>query len=138
MTIKSLHGPWEWASTVDYAQGARVGDLVFTGGIGPFDENGDLIDGDFEAQARQTFENLARVLEQFGTSLANVASMNVFIVDPADYDAFKAVRPEFLSAPFPASTATGVGRLLIDGMKIEMNAVAVVNAERQPHSAGTP
>lgn len=130
MHIESLHGPWPWAATAGYAQAVRVGDTIATGGIGPYDEDGRLIEGTFDDQVRQTFRNIAAVLGQFGADLTNIASMHVYVADPENYQRFVEVRPEFLSAPFPASTAVGA-TLLIPGMQIEMEAVALVGVRRE-------
>lgn len=56
MIIDSLHGPWPWATQAKYAQAGRAGDLILTGGIGPFDEEGDLINGDCAAQVHSLAE----------------------------------------------------------------------------------
>lgn len=130
-TIETLHGPWAWAKSVQYSQAVRVGDLVFTGGIAALDEHGELPDEDFAAQTRRTFRNLEAVLAEFGADLTNVAQMTVHVADPDDYATFREIRPEFLRAPYPASTAVGAGRLLADGLKIEITAVASIGGVRQ-------
>lgn len=129
--IESLHGPWAWAATAGYAQAVRVGDTVTTGGIGPYDENGNVIVGTFEDQVRQTYRNIETVLQAFGADLTNMVSMNVYVTEPASYSRFTAVRREFLTHPFPASTAVGV-TLLAEGMQVEMNAIALIGATRTP------
>ncbi|MBD3008213.1 MULTISPECIES: RidA family protein [unclassified Streptomyces] len=85
-----------------------------------------------ETQVRQTLENLATVLSSFGCGLDNIVSMNVFVSDPETYKVFQSVRPQVLTAPYPASTAIGAGRLLADGMRIEINAIACTGARRVP------
>jgi len=57
--------------------------------------------------------------------------MTVYVANRADYDAFKTVRSELLAPPFPASTAVEA-TLLIDGMLVEIDAVAVRGAVRRP------
>ncbi|MBO4254648.1 RidA family protein [Streptomyces griseorubiginosus] len=110
MTIDTLHGPWAWAPKARYAQAARAGGLIFTGGIGPFGDQGKLI-------------------APFGAGLANTASRNVYVSDMDVYREFEAVRQEILTAPHPASTVVKAG-LLPDGMRIEINAVARAEASR--------
>lgn len=130
--IEALQGPWDWAASAQYSQAVRVGDLIFTGGIGGFDADGNLVDGGFEAQVRQTWTNLAQVLETCGATLRNIASMTVFVQSPEDYELFKRIRPDYLDYPYPASTAVGAGRLLVEGMAFELNAIAVIGGQRQP------
>ncbi|MFD1210728.1 RidA family protein [Arthrobacter sp. GCM10027362] len=130
-TIETLHGPWPWAKDAQYAQAVRIGDTILTGGQGGFTEDGNLVSTDTAEQTRQTFRNLQAVLAQFGETLDAVAAMTVYIADPADYEVFKQVRSEFLSHPFPASTAVGAGTLLVEGMKVEIQATAVAGGKRR-------
>ncbi|MGW3950273.1 RidA family protein [Streptomyces sp. NPDC004752] len=129
MIIETLHGPWAWATQARYAQAARAGELIFTGGIGPFDDQGELITGDCREQVRKVLDNLATVLASFGAGLANIVSMNVYVSDTDAYREFQDVRQEILTAPYPASTAVKAG-LLAHGMRIEINAIARVGASR--------
>ena len=55
------------------------GDLVLTAGQVGFDENGDLVSDEIEAQARQVFDNLRRCLEAAGSSLDEVVKVNAFL-----------------------------------------------------------
>jgi 2-iminobutanoate/2-iminopropanoate deaminase len=117
-----------WTETVQYSQTVRTGDLVFTAGQGGFDDAGELVDGGFAAQLRQTFANLDAVLRRQDAGLHSVVKMTVYVVDTADYREFQRLRPEFLESPFPASTAVAVKELLVEGMRVEIDAVAVAGA----------
>jgi 2-iminobutanoate/2-iminopropanoate deaminase len=124
--------PFSWAEGLHYSQSIAVGGrLVLTAGQGGFDEAGEVVAGGFEAQLRQTFANLDAVLGSQGASLKTVARLTVYLVNAGDYDSFKRVRSEVLTAPFPASTAVVVAALLIPGMLVEIDAVAAVGIERQ-------
>ena len=121
-----------WAPTVDFSQ-AVVTDapLVFTAGQGPFGADGSLVGlDDPEAQIRQTFANLATVLESVGASLASIVAQTVYLARAEDFPVFKAVRADVLSPPFPAATTLRVD-LLEPGMLVELSAVAAVGAERE-------
>jgi 2-iminobutanoate/2-iminopropanoate deaminase len=124
-----------WTETVQYSQTVRTGDLVFSAGQGGFDTTGELVTGGFDAQLRQTFVNLDDVLRRQGASLDTIVKLTVYLTDAADYDVFKRLRPNLLTAPFPASTAVVVKQLLADGMCVEIDAVAVVG---RPRRALTP
>jgi enamine deaminase RidA (YjgF/YER057c/UK114 family) len=119
-----------WTEALQYSQTVRTGELVFTAGQGGFDETGELVDGGFEDQLRQTFANLDHVLRRQGASLDTVVTLTVYLTDAADYADFKRLRPTLLSPPFPASTAVVVKELLADGMQVEIDAVAVVGLAR--------
>jgi 2-iminobutanoate/2-iminopropanoate deaminase len=122
--------PFPWAEGLAYSQAIRVDNLVFTAGQGGFDESGEVVGGGVEAQIRQAFQNLAAALASQGASLDSVAKLTVYLVDANDYEIFKRVREDIFSAPYPASTAVVAGGLLIEGMAVEIDAVAVVGAQR--------
>jgi len=124
--------PFPWAAAYQYSQSVVTeGELVFTAGQGGFGDDGAVVaPDDAEAQIRQAFQNVAAVLEAEGASLRTIVKMTVYLARASDYDAFKRVRGELLSAPYPASTAIVAGGFLFDGMLVEMAAVARVGEVR--------
>jgi 2-iminobutanoate/2-iminopropanoate deaminase len=120
-----------WTQGLAYSQAVRAGELVFTAGQGGFGPDGALVDGGFAGQLRQAFANLEAALAVHGATLESVTKLTVHLLDRADYDAFKAVREEIFTTPFPASTATVAAGLLVEGMRVELDAVAVVGARRR-------
>lgn len=58
-----------------------VGDLVFVGGI-------TARPGDAETQIKKTFEILAETLKECGTSMENVLTVQVFLIDLADREPY--------------------------------------------------
>ena len=68
------------------AQGYRVGDLLFISGQAAIEENGELVGvGDFDAQAKQVFANLKRVLHAGGSSFENVIKVTIFLRDMSNF-----------------------------------------------------
>jgi 2-iminobutanoate/2-iminopropanoate deaminase len=118
-----------WAESAQYSQTVRLGDLVFTAGQGGFGMDGRLVSGGFEEQLRQTFANLETVLTLQGASLSSVLKFTLYLTSGADYATFQQVRPEFFSAPWPASTAVIV-EFPIPGLLVEIEAVAAVGEGR--------
>ena len=96
--------------------------LIFVSGQGPRDLNADM-----ETQMRQTFERIGKILEAAGSSLNNVVILRSYFVNIArDLPVYRKIRKEYLSKPYPASTAVGVTALAIPGLQIEIEAVAVL------------
>ena len=62
MEIVTGRPPFAWAETMQYSQSVVVGDLVFTAGQGGFGDDGEVVEGGFDAQLRQTFANLDAAL----------------------------------------------------------------------------
>ncbi|NYJ07328.1 RidA family protein [Petropleomorpha daqingensis] len=121
--------PWTWQERFGYSQAWRVDgaeSLVVVAGQGPIAADGSLVGaGDFEAQARRTFENLRTVLEAAGTSFAGLVSTTTYLTDVTRARDLGRVRAEFVTGPPPAGTVVGVTGLAVPGMMLEISAIAV-------------
>ena len=112
------------------SQGFRVGDLIFVSGQAAVDDSGNIVGvGDFEAQARQTYKNLARVLEAGGSGLAKIVKMNVYIKEMGNFATILALREEYFSPPYPAETLVEVSALALPELEVEIEAVALADGE---------
>jgi enamine deaminase RidA (YjgF/YER057c/UK114 family) len=101
------------------ASGNRV---VFVSGQGPAD-----LTADMETQIRQTFDRIGLILQAGGASFRQVAIIRAYFVHLArDLPAYRKVRLDYLTEPFPASTAVGVPELAIAGLDVEIEAIAIV------------
>lgn len=108
-----------------YAQAVRKGNMVFLAGQGGFDATtGELVGKGIEDQTRQTLRNLGYLLEAAGASWEDLVSVRVFVTDHAEFAGMNAVYGEFFTEPYPVRTT--VFCRLAPGMKVEMDAVAVV------------
>ena len=123
-----------WAAGWHFSQAVRAGDVIVTAGQAGFDDHGNFVSADFEGQFRQAFRNLERVLRTQGATLDGVMRLNTYLSDPGQYEAFKRIRAEFLTAPYPASTAVVVG-FVFPGMLCEIEAIAVRGGVREPDPA---
>jgi 2-iminobutanoate/2-iminopropanoate deaminase len=111
------------------SQAMRVGDLVFVSGQAAIDEHGGLIGvGDFDAQAEQTFRNLARVLEAAGSSLGDVVKVTIFLTDMGNFPKIVDLRGAWFSEPYPADTIVEVTSLALPELEIEIEAIGVVRS----------
>jgi 2-iminobutanoate/2-iminopropanoate deaminase len=109
------------------SQGFRVGDLLLVSGQAAIDEGGEIVGaGDFDAQAEQTFTNLARVLEAGGSSLENVVKVTIFLVDMGNFPKIVDLRGRWFTPPYPADTIVEVRSLALPELQIEIEAIAVV------------
>ena len=121
--------PWSWQERFGFSHAWRVDSartLIFLAGQGPVTADGRVVDGDFEVQARLTFENLRTVLEQAGASFDAVVKLTAYFTDIAKLRDYARVRDEFITGAPPASTAVGVASLALPGMMIEVEAIAVL------------
>ena len=106
-----------------YSQAVRVGDTVYLSGQIPLvPESMQMQDGDFKAQTRRVFDNLAAVADAAGASLADIVKLNVYLVDLANFAAVNEVMAEYFQPPYPARAAVGVAELP-KGAAVEVDAV---------------
>ena len=101
--------------------------LIFISGEVGRDASGKIVDGGFEAEARQLFANLQRALHAANASFKDVVRITAYVKDLADYAVYAKVRLDVFGDHWPASASVGVSDLLL-GAKLEIDAVAVVAA----------
>ena len=112
------------------AQAYRVGDLMYVSGQAAIDEQGNIAGvGDFDAQAKQTFENLQRVLEAGGSDLSKVIKVTIYIVDMDNFPKIVALRERYFTPPYPADTIVEISALGLPELEIEIEAMALVDGE---------
>jgi 2-iminobutanoate/2-iminopropanoate deaminase len=99
--------------------------LIFVSGEVGRDLTGAIVQGGFEAEARQCFANIRHALERAGATVADVVRITAYLKNLADYPVYAKVRNEVFGADWPASASVGVSDLLL-GAKLEVDAVAVV------------
>jgi 2-iminobutanoate/2-iminopropanoate deaminase len=109
-----------------YAPAVRAGEwLVVSGQVGvrATPSGPALVDGGFEAEARQALANLEELLSGRGLGWSNVVKATIYLADIADYDAFNAVWSEVLGSHRPARSVVGVAGLPL-GARVEVEAWA--------------
>ena len=106
-----------------YSQAIVAGDLVFLAGQGPARPSGEMVDGSFSDQARQTFENLAAVAEAAGGSLADAVRVGVYLRNMDNFGEMNELYREFFPEPLPARTTIQSD---LPGFEIEVDAVLLV------------
>jgi enamine deaminase RidA (YjgF/YER057c/UK114 family) len=104
--------------------------LVFISGQVAIDKEGKLVGpGDLKSQIRQASANLKAALAAAGATPADIVKTNTYIVNykQSDYSAMREARGElFPDGEPPASTLVGVTSLAVDGLMVEMEAIAAV------------
>ena len=109
-----------------YSQAIRVGNLVYTSGQIPIDPaTGAFAEGGIKEQTRQSLTNVKAILEEAGTSLANVVKTTVFMADMADFADMNSVYAEFFTEPYPARSAVAV-KTLPKGALVEIEVIAEI------------
>jgi enamine deaminase RidA (YjgF/YER057c/UK114 family) len=104
--------------------------MIFISGQVAIDKEGKLVGpGDLKTQIRQASANLKAALEAAGATPADIVKTNTYIVNykQSDYSAMREARGElFPDGEPPASTLVGVTSLAVEGLMVEMEAIAAV------------
>ncbi len=92
-----------------FPQAVIADKFIFLSGTPGLDPaSGKLISDQFEDQARQCFANIKVVLEEAGSSLANIVKTTVFVVAGNDFSILNKVYGEFFPENAPARSAPQV------------------------------
>src|SRR5687768_4870776 len=109
-----------------YSPGMVFGNLVFVSGqAGRNPATGTLAD-DVSAQTEQVLKNIATILEAAGSSLQHVLRCGVFLVDMKEFPKMNEVYARAFGSHRPARTTVEVSGLPGDGLRVEIDAVAVI------------
>jgi len=123
---KIIHTDQAPAAIGTYSQAVQAGNTVYLSGQIPLDPSSmNLVQGDFEAQARQAFKNLQAVSRAAGGELEHVVRVTVYLTDMQQFPRVNAVMAEFFSEPYPARAAVGV-RELPKGAQVEVDAILIL------------
>lgn len=107
-----------------YSQAIRWGQLLYLSGqvaINPV--TGQMMDGDITVQTRQVMANIRAVLEQSGSSMAQVLKTTVFLRNFDDFPRFNSVYQELFTGHKPARSTVEVSRLPKEAL-VEIELVA--------------
>jgi 2-iminobutanoate/2-iminopropanoate deaminase len=98
------------------------GELVFVSGQAGIDAQGG-VPATFEEQARNAFENLARILAAGSLTMANVVKTTIYLADASQFSVLNSLFAEY----FPTSPPTRAVPIvqLPKGLLISIEAVAV-------------
>ena len=122
--------PWTWQDDFGFTQAWRIdgaASLVLLSGQTGVDADGEVVHADdFDAECRLLFENLAAVMRQAGGTLDDVFMITVYMTDIGELAAFTRVEREYFTTRLPARTAVGVTALAVPGLRVEVEATAVL------------
>jgi 2-iminobutanoate/2-iminopropanoate deaminase len=111
-----------------YSHGIKVGDTLYVAGQVALDAELRIVGpGDAEAQARQAWKNIQKVVEAAGGKLTDVVKVTTFVADLADIEAIHKVRREvFPDGDYPIATVVQAAQLGLPGLLLETEAIAVI------------
>jgi 2-iminobutanoate/2-iminopropanoate deaminase len=111
-----------------YSQATVAGGLVFVAGqVALDDDNNVVAPGDAYEQTKVTLDRVSRVLAEVGGTLDDIVTTTVFVPDLEHLPGFNKAWTEVFGDHRPAR-ATVVAGLLIDGLVVEVQSIAVSRA----------
>jgi len=123
-----VRGTWQQKRSFSPAvitKGAQT--MVWVAGhTGASADDGRSLAGDFDAQCRQVFSNIAKTLSETGCKLTDIVTMTVFLIDARYTTRMTELRTELFGGDnFPASAAITVTGFANPGIMLEIQCVAV-------------
>ncbi len=122
--------PYGFCQTISTPTNGRY--IFVSGQFG--DENAALeISNDFRTQVKTTLKNLSLALESNESSVDDIIKITVLVVDHSN-ERLEILSEELLNAwgeKYPTSTLIPVPRLALDGMLIEIDAIAFKNESNE-------
>jgi len=126
MKKQAIHSDAAPSAIGPYSQAIRAGQLVFLSGQIPLDPaTMEITGGDFEARARQVFDNLKAVAVQAGSDLDHIVKLTIYLTDLDNFATVNTVMEDYFQEPFPARAALGVASLP-KGADVEAEAILSV------------
>jgi enamine deaminase RidA (YjgF/YER057c/UK114 family) len=131
MTTEFINPPDMWNSGPrgysHVVKVSRPGTMYFVAGVAAVDKDLKVqhVD-DVEGQTRLVFENIKKDLAASGATLADIVKMTVYLRDKDHQWPVRNVRSEFFEqGRFPVSTMIEVKDFCVEGMLIEVDAIAI-------------
>jgi len=103
--------------------------IAISGTVSQDDRHHTLHAGNLEAQTREIYERIKRLLEKAGATFDDVIKTTEYITPEAlaDYAVTAKVRREYMKDNYSAATGVVVNRLIHDDWLIEIEALAVLD-----------
>ena len=126
MSKIEIKHPDKAVSTGAYSAGVLKNGMLFISGQGPLDlTTGEVISGSIEEETLLTLSHIKKIIEAAGGTIDDIMKCTVHLENIEDFDRFNAAYASFFTGIRPARTT--VQSVLADGIKIEIDAIAVLD-----------
>jgi enamine deaminase RidA (YjgF/YER057c/UK114 family) len=120
--------PWEWSKAFGFSQAVDLSGashvVMCSGQTAIADDGAPPTTSDMAEQIEKALDNLTKVLESAGMTMANVVKLNIYTTDVDELFAAYGTAAKFLGDNIPAMTLIGVTRLAFPELKVEIEATA--------------
>lgn len=109
-----------------YSAGVLKNGMLFISGQGPLDlSTGEVITGTIEEETLLTLSHVKKIVEAAGGTIDDIVKCTVHLSNIEDFDRYNAAYGTFFTGIRPARTT--VQSVLADGIKIEIDAIAIID-----------
>lgn len=115
--------PKEFPTGRPFSPGILVGDTLYVAGQTGSDLKTGKIPEEFEAEVRQTLDNIGLVLKEAGMTFDNAVAVQVYLTDMTLFPRMNTVYTTYFKEPRPARTTVGVAKL-VGTARIEITVTA--------------
>ena len=124
MEKKIIRTPNAPAPIGPYNQAVQFGNTLYVSGQIALDAaNGELVQGDVQAETQKVMENLQAVLEAAGMNFSNVLKSTIFLMDMGQFAQVNEVYGRYFGEDAPARETVQVAGLP-KGVKVEISVIA--------------
>ncbi|HZV50165.1 MAG TPA: RidA family protein [Candidatus Dormibacteraeota bacterium] len=128
MSRKRVIDPgWPGTAGLTYSQAVVKGGLLFVSGLNSMDAEGRVQGETLAEQAEVIYRKLGQILAAAGAGFEDVVKTTDYVTDREGYRETAAVRARYLGPDFPAATGVVVKELFGRGVRIEIDAIAVLD-----------
>lgn len=120
---KKVIQPKEFPTGRPFSPGIMVGDTLYVAGQTGSDLKTGKIPEDFEAEVKQTLDNIGLVLKEAGMTFDNAVTVHVYLTDMSLFPRMNNVYTTYFKEPRPARTTVGVAKL-VGTARIEITVIA--------------
>lgn len=124
---KQVVAPSGSRPNANFSPGVRVGNTLYVSGqlgVSRTDP-----DSSVQGQTRRALENVRRVVEAAGGTMADVAKCTVFLADMKDFAAMNSAYVQAFPKEPPARSAVAVAALASPSAKLEIECIAALPAK---------
>ena len=109
-----------------YSQAVKIGNTVYLSGQIALDpETMEMVEGDISNRIHRVFQNIEAVCQAAGGTLQDIAKLNIYLTDLANFATVNEIMAEYFQQPYPARAAVGVAQLP-KATDVEVDAVLIV------------
>ena len=110
-----------------YSQAVKVKQTVYLSGQIPLvPDTMELVDGGFERQVEQVFQNLHAVVNASGGTFDQVVKLTIYMTDLSEFPTVNEVMARHFKKPYPARATVGVAALP-KGAAVEVDAILALS-----------